>query len=73
MTVKDITRPVTLNIEYYGAVTDPWGGQRIGFTAEGEMNREDWDLTWNMPLETGGVVVGKTVKLLVNVDALLEG
>jgi polyisoprenoid-binding protein YceI len=71
LTIKDITRPVTLEAEFLGAVRDPWGGTRIGFTAAGAINREEWGLTWNMVLETGGVVLGKTIRLIMSVDALL--
>jgi polyisoprenoid-binding protein YceI len=70
LTIKDITRPVVLDVEYEGAITDPWGGERIGFTASTEVDREDWGLTWNVALEAGGVVVSKKIKLELEVEAV---
>jgi polyisoprenoid-binding protein YceI len=72
LTIRAITKSVTLEIEFLGAVHDPWGGTRIGFTATGTIDREAWGLTWNQLLETGGVVVGKAIRLTINVDALLQ-
>jgi polyisoprenoid-binding protein YceI len=63
LTIKGITRPVSLDVSFEGVVDDPWGGQRAGFSASGELDRDDWGLTWNVALESGGVVVGKKVKL----------
>lgn len=72
LTVKDVTRPVTLDVEFDGASPDPWGGQRLGFTATAEIDREDWGLTWNVALETGGMLVGKKIRLEFNVQALKQ-
>jgi len=72
LTVKDVTRPVTLDVEFDGAQPDPWGGQRLGFSAATEINREDWGLTWNVALETGGVLVGKKIRLEFNVEAVKQ-
>jgi polyisoprenoid-binding protein YceI len=72
LTVKDVTRPVTLEVEFDGAAPDPWGGQRLGFTASTEIDREDWGLTWNVAMETGGVLVGKKVRLEFNVQAVKQ-
>ena len=72
LTVRDVTRPVTLDVEFDGAAPDPWGGQRLGFTASTEIDREDWGLTWNVALETGGVLVGKKVRLEFNVQAVKQ-
>ena len=72
LTVKDVTRPVGLDVEFEGAVTDPWGGSRIGFSATAELDREDFGLTWNAPLEAGGVVVGKTVKIHIEAEAIRQ-
>ncbi len=63
LSLKGITAPVTLNVEYGGLGTDPWGNQKVGFTLSGRINRNDWQLTWNAPLETGGVLVGEEVKI----------
>ncbi|HEX5587559.1 MAG TPA: YceI family protein [Acidimicrobiia bacterium] len=72
LTVRDVTRPVELVVEFDGAVTDPWGGTRAGFTAKAEVNREDFGLTWNQVLEGGGVVVGKTVTIEIEAEAILQ-
>ncbi len=72
LTVKDVTRPVTLVVEFDGAQADPWGGQRLGFSAHTEIDREDWGLTWNVALETGGVLVGKKIRLEFNVEAVRQ-
>jgi polyisoprenoid-binding protein YceI len=72
LTVKDVTRPVTLDVEFDGAQVDPWGGQRLGFSAHAEIDREDWGLTWNVALETGGVLVGKKIRLEFNVEAVKQ-
>jgi polyisoprenoid-binding protein YceI len=68
LTIKGESRPVTLDVEFLGAVTDPWGGSRLGFSATGEIDREDWGLNWNQALETGGVVVGKKVTLDIEAE-----
>lgn len=73
LTVKGITRPVPLQISFEGGARDPWGGDRIGFTASAELDREDFGLTWNQALETGGVLVGKTVKIEIEAEAVLQG
>ncbi|HKX76501.1 MAG TPA: YceI family protein [Acidimicrobiia bacterium] len=63
LTIKDITRPVELNVSFEGASTDPWGKTRLGFSAHGEVDREAWGLTWNVPLEHGGFLVSKHARL----------
>jgi polyisoprenoid-binding protein YceI len=68
LTVHGVTRPLGLEVEYNGVGQDPWGNQRIGFTAKGEVNREDFGLTWNQALETGGVLVGKEVKIEIEAE-----
>lgn len=73
LTLRDVTRPVVLDVIYAGAARDPWGGERIGFSASTEINREDWGLTWNQALETGGVLVGKTVRIELEVEATRVG
>jgi polyisoprenoid-binding protein YceI len=72
LTVKDVTRPVTLDVEFDGAQADPWGGQRLGFSAHTEIDREEWGLTWNVALETGGVLVGRKIRLEFNVEAIKQ-
>jgi polyisoprenoid-binding protein YceI len=72
LTVKDVTRPVTLDVEFEGATQTPFGDSRIGFSASTEVDREDFGLTWNVAIETGGVVVGKKVKLEFAVEAIKQ-
>lgn len=69
LTVHGITRPVPLEVTFEGGAKDPWGGERIGFTAKAEVDREDFGLTWNQALETGGVLVGKSAKLEIEAEA----
>jgi len=70
LTVRDVTRPVTLQVDFEGANASPIGDQRVAFSATTEVDREDWGLTWNMALETGGVLVGKRVRIELNVQAV---
>jgi polyisoprenoid-binding protein YceI len=72
LTIKDVTRPVTLTLEYHGTVASPWGDRRAGFSASGEISRKDWGLGWNVALEAGGVVVGDKVKLDIDAEAILQ-
>jgi polyisoprenoid-binding protein YceI len=72
LTVKGVTRPVPLVVTFEGGAKDPWGGERIGFTASAELDREDFGLTWNQVLETGGVLVGKTVKIEIEAEAVRQ-
>lgn len=70
LTIKGVTRPVVLDVEYLGYVRDPWGGDRAVFSARGVVNREDWSVTWNMPLEAGGMVVSKEITLELELEAV---
>jgi polyisoprenoid-binding protein YceI len=70
LTVRDVTRPVTLQVDFDGAGASPIGDERISFSAATEVDREDWGLTWNMALETGGVLVGKKARIELNVQAV---
>lgn len=63
LTIRDATRPITLDATYEGAATDPWGNEHVGFSASAVINREDWGLTWNAALEGGGWLVSKDVTL----------
>lgn len=64
LTVKGITKPIKLNVEFGGIATDPWGNTKAGFTISGKINRTDFGLTWNAALETGGVMVSEDVRIL---------
>ncbi|MDQ1375588.1 MAG: hypothetical protein QOJ09_2926 [Actinomycetota bacterium] len=68
LTVRDVTQPLTLDVEFEGAQTTPWNTSAFGFSASGEIDREDWGISWNAALETGGMLVGKKVKIELNVE-----
>ncbi|MCB0912510.1 MAG: YceI family protein [Propionibacteriaceae bacterium] len=70
LTIKGVTKPVTVPFEFGGAATDPFGNDRIGFEGQVVVNRKDWDLTWNAALETGGVLVSDKVTLEFEVSAV---
>jgi polyisoprenoid-binding protein YceI len=70
LTIKGVTRPVSLDVEFTGWAADPFGGERAGFSARTEINREDYGLTWNVALETGGVLVGRTIKIELEIEAV---
>ena len=72
LTIRGVTRPVTLAAEYLGYAADPWGGHRAVFTAGGTLNREDWGLTWNMPLDGGGLLVSKEIRIEIDLEAVLQ-
>jgi polyisoprenoid-binding protein YceI len=70
LTVHGVTRPVELATEFEGAIDDPFGLERIAFSAGTEIDRTDFGLTWNQALETGGLVVGKKVRITLEVEAV---
>ena len=70
LTIRDVTRPVTLDVVYSGQGKDPMGNMHAGFSAHTTINRKDWGLTWNVALETGGLLVGEDVKLALEVEAV---
>jgi len=72
LTIVGVTRPVTLDVVFAGAVRDPWGADRAVFSASAQVNREDWGLTWNMALETGGVLVSKDIRLEIEVETVRQ-
>jgi len=72
LTIRDVTKAVALNIEFCGAAPDPFGNVRAGFLATGEINRDDFDVSWNQMLETGGFLVGKGVKVEIDAEAVLQ-
>ena len=71
ITIKGVTKNIKLDFEAGGSITDPWGKQRAGFTLEGKIKRKDFGITWNKVIEAGGVAVGDTVKLEVEVEGIL--
>ncbi len=70
LTVKDITLPIVLDVEYNGKSVDPWGNTKHGFEINGVINRNNYGLTWNAPLETGGVLVSEEVKLSIDLQLM---
>ena len=70
LTIKDVTRPVTIDFEETGSARDPFGNLRVGFEGETTINRKDFGLTWNAALETGGVLVSDKIKLEFDVSAI---
>ena len=70
LTIRGVTKSVVLAVEETGRGGDPWGGQRIGFTARTKINRSDFGLTWNQALETGGVVVGDDIRINLEIEAV---
>jgi polyisoprenoid-binding protein YceI len=71
LTIKGTTRPITVDVEFLGAAIDPWGNQRIGFSGVvPEVNREDWGLVWNAALETGGLLLSKSVRLEIEAELI---
>lgn len=71
LSIRGVTRDVTLTGSFEGRAVDPWGGTRVGYAAHGTINRKDFGLAWNAALETGGVVVGDEVRIELNVEAVL--
>jgi polyisoprenoid-binding protein YceI len=70
LTVKDVTKPVSIEFEKTGAADDPWGKFRVGFEGRSAINRSDWGVTFNMPLGAGGLVISEKVKLEFDIAAV---
>jgi polyisoprenoid-binding protein YceI len=70
LTIKGVTKPVTVDFEYTGTAVDPYGNQRIGFEGATTVNRKDWGVNWNAALEAGGVLVSEKVTLEFEVSAI---
>jgi polyisoprenoid-binding protein YceI len=70
LTIRAVTRPVELDVEFLGSASDPWGNERIAFSATTQLDREDFGITWNQTLETGGVLVGKTLRVELEIQAV---
>ncbi|MGZ4139241.1 MAG: YceI family protein [Actinomycetota bacterium] len=68
LTIRDQTRPVVLEVEFHGVQKAPWGATVAGFSARAEIDREDWGMTWNAALETGGLVVSKKVTIEIETE-----
>jgi polyisoprenoid-binding protein YceI len=68
LTIKDVTAPVSLKVEYGGSVKDPWGNVKAAFSVQGKINRKDWGLNYNATLETGGVLVSDEVRIFAELQ-----
>ena len=72
LTIKDVTKPVTLAVEFGGIGTDPWGNVKAGFSISGKIKRTDFNLNWNAALEAGGVLVSEDVKLVAEIQLVRQ-
>ncbi len=72
LTIKDVTKPVDLKLEYLGAGLDPWGNSRVGFEATTTISRKDWGVTFNIPLEGDKVMIGDKVAIVIAIEAVLR-
>jgi polyisoprenoid-binding protein YceI len=70
LTIRGVTKPVSLDVEFGGLMTDPWGNVKAGFNINGKISRKDWGLTWNAALEAGGVLVGEEVRISSEIELL---
>jgi polyisoprenoid-binding protein YceI len=70
LTIKDVTKSISIPLEFTGAATDPFGNERIGFEGSVVINRKDWGVSWNAALETGGVLVSEKVTLEFEISAI---
>jgi len=70
LTMHGVTKPVVLEVEFGGTVTDPWGNNRAAFSAKAKIQREDFGLTYNAALESGGFVIGKDVDIIIEVEGI---
>lgn len=68
LTIRDVTKTVTLDVTYFGTVNDPWGNTKAGFKIKGKINRFDYNLKWNTLTEAGGAVVGQDVEMVINLE-----
>jgi len=72
LTIKDVTKPVTLSVEFGGVAKDPWGNTKAGFTLSGKINRKDFGLNWNAVTEAGGLLVSEEVKLSAEIQLVKQ-
>ena len=70
LTMHGVTLPVTLELEYNGSITDPWGSERAGFSATGKINRKDWGLSYGKVMEGGGLMIGNDVKISLEIEGV---
>jgi polyisoprenoid-binding protein YceI len=72
LTIKGISKPVSITTEFGGIAKDPWGNIKAGFTLNGKINRKDWELNWNAPIEAGGVLVSEEVKIIAEIQVVKQ-
>ena len=72
LTLKGVTRPVVLDVELLGVVTDPWGGRRAVFSASTTIDRTDWGIAWNVVLDAGGLLVSKRIRIEIEVELVAD-
>jgi len=72
LTIKNVTKEVELEVEYYGKIVDPMKKERIGFHAEGKINRKEFNILWDKRMDNGGLVVGDEVKIILDIEAIRE-
>jgi polyisoprenoid-binding protein YceI len=70
LTLRGLTKAVTLNVTFNGVAKDPWGNTRAGFSADGKLNRKDFGMVWNKTLDTGGLVVGDEVQIHLDIECI---
>ena len=73
LAIRGVTKPVTIDFEFTGAAVDPWGNQRVAFSASTSLSRGEFGLKWNQALEAGGVLVGDKIEIEVEVQAVSAG
>ncbi len=72
LTIRGVSRPVVLDVDYAGQAKSPWGTTSAGFSASTKVNRKDWGLTWNVALETGGVLVGDDISIAIEAELVKQ-
>jgi polyisoprenoid-binding protein YceI len=72
LTIKGVTKPVTLDVEYLGSETDPWGGTRAGFEGTTEISRKEWGVDFNVPMDGGRLLVGDKISITIAAQAVLQ-
>ncbi|MFM9909076.1 MAG: YceI family protein [Chitinophagaceae bacterium] len=73
LTMKGISKNIKLQVQFGGMLNDPWGNERAGFSIRGKINRSDWGLVWNSPIETGGLMVGDEIKISCEIELINTG
>ncbi|TDH23450.1 polyisoprenoid-binding protein [Segetibacter sp. 3557_3] len=73
LTLKGVSRPVKLQVEYNGVTKDPWGGERAGFVVTGKINRSEWGVNFNSVLETGGVALSEELRIFSEIQVVKQG